>query len=339
MCGTNWFELIPGIPTINEAGCGFGSTTYPGYGPGNGAPATVYVWDAAGGSVTNYAFDDSPAGPYGQLGVGDSAAATYVGTGLDLTGPNPTLTLKYSGDFEGTASTWDGLMVEISDDGATWTQVDAANLQGNYDAILSSSFGNPFGGLYTFCYDVTDREVTFDLADFNTYTNATFRFNFGWDTWDTTDEGCLVDNWTVADDNGVIYDDDCSDVTDYVMDNTWDAVLVGSAGGGANDLTAGVLLDTVSVLTANYDLDIINWYNLTGPINIDLAFFVGCMMTQLPGQYTYPMDQSAPTAGQAWLLGNLSTTGPLDPANPGLNDDCIPMIDIGFDCYALVRAR
>ena len=31
--------------TIAEVGTAFGSTTYPGYNPGNGTPATVYIWD------------------------------------------------------------------------------------------------------------------------------------------------------------------------------------------------------------------------------------------------------------------------------------------------------
>lgn len=128
----------------------------------------------------------------------------------------------------------------------------------------------------------------------------------------------------------------------YGMSNGDPATIyIWEAPGGDNDLTTGVLLDTVSVTVQNVDMDYINWYALNGPQTISTAgFFVGCMVTHPPSAYVYPMDESSlPTGGQSWLLGNQTSTGPLDPANPGANDSCDPMKDIALDCYAIVRAK
>ncbi|MFH1998152.1 MAG: hypothetical protein ABIK28_00660 [Planctomycetota bacterium] len=127
----------------------------------------------------------------------------------------------------------------------------------------------------------------------------------------------------------------------YGMNNGDPAtIFVWNAPAGANDLTVGVLLDTVNVTVQNNDMDFINWYSLNGPQTFTSAFFVGCMVTQPAGTWVYPMDESSnPTGGQSWFLGSPSTSGPVDPANPGINADCDPMKNIGFDSYAIVRAK
>jgi len=74
---------------------------------------------------------------------------------VDLSGmTSANLTFWMYGDFEGTTSNYDGGIVVISTDGGdTWEQLDATNSQGNYNANISTSYGNPLGGKYAFCYD------------------------------------------------------------------------------------------------------------------------------------------------------------------------------------------
>ncbi|MEM2899543.1 MAG: immune inhibitor A, partial [Thermoplasmata archaeon] len=74
---------------------------------------------------------------------------------VDLSGlTSANLTFWMYGDFEGTTSNYDGGIVMVSTDGGyTWDQLDATNSEGNYNAILLSSYGNPLGGSYAFCYD------------------------------------------------------------------------------------------------------------------------------------------------------------------------------------------
>jgi len=45
MCWLQRFDAIPGCETITSVEVMFGSAAFSGYGPGNGTPATVFVWD------------------------------------------------------------------------------------------------------------------------------------------------------------------------------------------------------------------------------------------------------------------------------------------------------
>ena len=45
MCWMHGFEAANGADTIDTIRVVFGSTTYPGYSPGNGTPCDVYLWD------------------------------------------------------------------------------------------------------------------------------------------------------------------------------------------------------------------------------------------------------------------------------------------------------
>jgi hypothetical protein len=45
MAWMHYFKAVGGADTLTELGTAFGSALYPGYNPGNGTPATLYVWD------------------------------------------------------------------------------------------------------------------------------------------------------------------------------------------------------------------------------------------------------------------------------------------------------
>jgi len=77
-------------------------------------------------------------------------------------------------DFE---NGYDGGILEISTDGVTWSQLDADNSQGQYDARISPYFSNPLAGKYAFCQDTDWTEKTFDLSDYEgNFVQIRFRF-------------------------------------------------------------------------------------------------------------------------------------------------------------------
>jgi hypothetical protein len=49
MCWANYFDTVSGAENLTEVATIWGSTTYPGYGPGNGAAGMVYIWDDTNG--------------------------------------------------------------------------------------------------------------------------------------------------------------------------------------------------------------------------------------------------------------------------------------------------
>jgi hypothetical protein len=198
-------------------------------------------WDFAyvemysgGGSGGDDCFSDSPGASYDDTwgtGLGDSSFCTYNST-LDLTGPNPRMEIVFGCDWESSVSSWDGFVIEFSNDGTTWTQIDAGNLQGLYDTTLSSSFGNPLGGQYAICYDhAYPLTYDWDISEFGTYSTAQFRIHCGIDTWYSPNDGLQMCNMRIYDDNGDILNDDCSSLAGYTADPWWGVETLGGGGG------------------------------------------------------------------------------------------------------------
>ena len=76
-----------------------------------------------------------------------------------------------------------------------------------------------------------------------------------------------------------------------------------------------VLLTTENVVTMNTDTDIMNIYPLTTPVALSGEFYVGAVLSHVPGQYVVPMDMSTLYVyGDAFFCGT-NTTGGFDPVN------------------------
>ena len=118
-------------------------------------------------------------------------------------GQNP-VTLKFwhvpNMEPSGTTACFDGGILEVTANGGiTWTQVPNANLlAGAYRGLVSSSFGNPLGGLQAWCGTTT---YTNTIADVSSYAGQTVQFRFrlgsdasvaatGWDVDDVVVQSC-----------------------------------------------------------------------------------------------------------------------------------------------------
>ena len=90
---------------------------------------------------------------------------------------------------------YDGGILEVSTDGGSnWTQIlDADLLSDPYDGLVSSSYGNPLGGLRAWCGDPQDWLNS--LVDVSDYAGQTvqFRFRLG------TDSGVGREGWSIDD--------------------------------------------------------------------------------------------------------------------------------------------
>jgi hypothetical protein len=169
-------------------------------------------------------FDDSPWNRYDENGYPGQSMAVQVNPLFDLTGPegNERLTFEYIADFEGVTDNADGFVVDISNDGYYWEQIDPTNIQGWYDATLAAGGSNPLENQYAFCYDRTGwRTVTFDISAYNSYDHAKIRFRFGWDDTYGGGDGLAIRQISVDDDGGNLYYCDCSSVAGWYMDGTW----------------------------------------------------------------------------------------------------------------------
>ncbi|MEW5989130.1 MAG: S8 family serine peptidase, partial [Chloroflexota bacterium] len=92
---------------------------------------------------------------------------------------------------------YDGAILEISTDGGgNWTQLESELLTDPYDGAVSSSFGNPLGGLNAWCGD--PQAYLNSIVDLDAYAGQTvnFRFRLGSDS-SVSREGWYVDDVVV----------------------------------------------------------------------------------------------------------------------------------------------
>lgn len=101
--------------------------------------------------------------------------------------------------------------------------------------------------------------------------------------------------------------------------------------GNPNDC---VLLTQETVTVRNEDTDIMNYYALTTPVCVSGEFYVGAVLSHIPGEYVIPLDESTPyTAGNAFYTGTNSMGG-FNPYNLMANQ--YPPADYGT--YWCLRA-
>jgi hypothetical protein len=101
-----------------------------------------------------------------------------------------------------------------------------------------------------------------------------------------------------------------------------------------NDL---VLLATVGSTIANTDTDTFVSGSFAAPVLVQGVYFVGVLMTHLPGQFPAALDQSQASLGRSWVAGG--PAGSVNLAN--LNGAQIPPTDmdgVGLPGLWLVRA-
>ena len=104
------------------------------------------------------------------------------------------------------------------------------------------------------------------------------------------------------------------------------------------DPSDGVLIGQGSGVIQNPDTDILTHYALDSPVTVTSRFFIGCVVSQVAGEFPAPMDENQTSMGRAWVVGN-SVMGGFDPNNL-LNNDVGPyeMDSLGFPCVWLLRA-
>ncbi|MCG2827205.1 MAG: hypothetical protein L6265_11505, partial [Thermoplasmatales archaeon] len=107
---------------------------------------------------------------------------------LTLEGVSATLTFWHYGDWEDTATNWDGGIVEIWD-GSVWTQITPVD---GYDAVLRST--NPLGEVEAFCYDTNTWVQEKFVLDAYTGKTVQIRFHVGTDSSNNA-RGWFIDDF------------------------------------------------------------------------------------------------------------------------------------------------
>lgn len=125
---------------------------------------------------------------------------------IDLTGWDSCfVSFTYWGDFEGTATNFDGFILQISsDNGATWVQVDEnhlGHLTPSYDAHLANT--GLLGTAWAYCYDTWPNWIDIASLDLmalgyvNPGNQIKIRFIFAYDALDGG-QGCFIDDVRIA---------------------------------------------------------------------------------------------------------------------------------------------
>lgn len=107
---------------------------------------------------------------------------------LTLKGVSATLTFWHYGDWEDTATNWDGGIVELWD-GSTWTQITPVD---GYDAVLRST--NPLGEVEAFCYDTNTWIKEKFILDAYIDKTVQIRFHVGTDSSNNA-RGWFIDDF------------------------------------------------------------------------------------------------------------------------------------------------
>jgi len=171
----------------------------------------VYGPDTALASGYRYAgHPDYDLPEYPSSGGNPGLMAQLTSPTLDLTGWDSLfISFNYWGDFEGTATNFDGMLLFISTDlGVTWRHVDSAatgHLNPTYDSRLAGTTG---GQLYdstawAYCHDTKPNWVSvgsqnlMNLGYVAEGDQVAFRFTFVYDALDGG-QGIFVDNIRVA---------------------------------------------------------------------------------------------------------------------------------------------
>ncbi|MBU4072344.1 MAG: immune inhibitor A, partial [Candidatus Thermoplasmatota archaeon] len=169
--------------------------------------ATGWTHGIYTGTADSWALGNPTVGPAPRSGTncwGTNLAGNYADSEdsflklpvLDARGYS-TLSLNYYQytDFEGTASNWDGGIIE-NRTGGNWYHVNtpSTNPSPYYDAALSTSYGNPLGGYAAYCYDnLAWRNIIANLNPCAGKNNVGIRFGLG------TDDSGGAPGWYIDD--------------------------------------------------------------------------------------------------------------------------------------------
>jgi hypothetical protein len=203
ICGTGSYSAIFNFTTVAAPGdCGPGTTANIVYDYGFESGAAGWTTPAGTGTNTWAISTANPfAGANHYRGAGPAAVSDQrlVSPAVALpAGQNPVV-LKFQHvpnlENQGATACYDGGVLEVSTDGASWTQVPNTNLLvGGYTGSISGSFGNPLAGLQAWCGPNT---TTYQpvIADVSGYAGQTvqFRWRIGTDT-SVSRPGWDVDN-------------------------------------------------------------------------------------------------------------------------------------------------
>jgi len=207
-CGVGSYSSVFSFTTVAAPGdCAAGTVPNILYQYGFEAGESGWTHSAASGTdswAISTANPHSGASHYRGLDPASVSDQRLVSPAVALpTGQNPVV-LKFwhvpNLENSGTTACYDGGILEASTDaGATWTQVpNASLLLGGYTGAVSTSFGNPLGGLQAWCNGSAYTNV---VADVSTYAGQTAQFRFrlgsdssvsdvGWDIDDVTVQSC-----------------------------------------------------------------------------------------------------------------------------------------------------
>ncbi len=93
----------------------------------------------------------------------------------------------------------------------------------------------------------------------------------------------------------------------------FDTVIIGDSfnGGGPINMPWGtVYLTQETVTVRNVDTEIMNYYELSTPVCVVGEFYVGAVLSHIPGEYVISVDQSTPYfAGNAFYTGTNTMYG------------------------------
>jgi hypothetical protein len=159
---------------------------------------TADVGDAGQG----HAWQDS-SGPYA---IREDASIAFKDAINLSTATSPLLSFAYRADLEDVATNYDGFLVKYSlNNGSSWSQLDASNLQGLYDTTAyranKPSDRTPIADLWAFTYDrFVWRQVTFNLSSLVGNASVKIRFQFASDLGVNAD-GIYLDNIAVREAN------------------------------------------------------------------------------------------------------------------------------------------
>ncbi len=109
--------------------------------------------------------------------------------------------------------------------------------------------------------------------------------------------------------------------------------------GNPNDL---VLVATAASTTQNGGTNILNVTTFPSPVTVNGVYFIGVSITHPPGVFPAPLDQTTPSAGRAWIVGNGGAAVDLNNLNaaglPPTDTDAIGLPGVWLlraDCMAV----
>ena len=207
-CGTGAYSSVFSFTTVAAPGdCGPGTVANTLYQYGFEAGASGWTHSAASGTDSWAIVTTNPhsgTSHYRGLDPASVSDQRLVSPAVVIpSGQNPVV-IKFwhvpNLEPSGTAACYDGGILETSTNGgSTWTQVPNANLLvGPYRGTVSSSFGNPLGGLQAWCGTTSYINTVADVSGLAGQT-AQFRFRLGsdssvsatgWDVDDVTVQSC-----------------------------------------------------------------------------------------------------------------------------------------------------